>query len=117
MTGTVDSKDSPDVYRAKRGRIRIVDVPDMRYLMIDGNGDPNTSSAYSEALKALYPVACSLKFASRRDLERDYVVPPTWHHAIYLSDARKVIPERVRTVLRQPVLSTGASQGRTADRS
>jgi hypothetical protein len=48
----------------------------MRYLMIDGHGDPNTSSAYTQALQALYPVAYKLKFASKRDLGRDYVVPP-----------------------------------------
>jgi hypothetical protein len=53
-----------------------VDVPDMHYLMIDGHGDPNTSPGYAEALKALYPVAYKLKFASKRDLGRDYVVPP-----------------------------------------
>jgi hypothetical protein len=65
-----------DGYRAHRGRFRIVDVPDMRYVMIDGHGDPNTSPAFAEAVKALYPVAYKLKFASKRDLGRDYVVPP-----------------------------------------
>jgi hypothetical protein len=55
---------------------RIVDLPDMRYLMIDGHGDPNTAPAYTDALEALYPVAYKLKFASKRDLGRDYVVPP-----------------------------------------
>ena len=54
----------------------MVDVPDMQYLMIDGNGDPNTSPAFAMALEALYPVAYKLKFASKADLGRDYVVPP-----------------------------------------
>jgi hypothetical protein len=48
----------------------------MQYLMIDGRGDPNTSQEYADALATLYPVAYSLKFASKRDLARDYVVPP-----------------------------------------
>ena len=48
----------------------------MQYLMVDGHGDPNTSNDYADALAALYPVAYKLKFASKRDLERDYVVPP-----------------------------------------
>ncbi|MBC8092753.1 MAG: GyrI-like domain-containing protein [Pseudonocardia sp.] len=43
--------------------------------MIDGHGDPNTA-AYSEAVSALYPVAYRIKFASRDDLGRDYVVMP-----------------------------------------
>ena len=48
----------------------------MQYLMVDGHGDPNTSPAFTEALAALYPVAYALKFASKRDFGRDYVVPP-----------------------------------------
>jgi hypothetical protein len=76
MIDKVDFKKSLDTYEAKRGRFQTVDVPDMQYLMIDGHGDPNTSSAYAEALRALYPVAYKLKFASKRDLGRDYVVPP-----------------------------------------
>jgi hypothetical protein len=71
-----DVKTTHDTYQAQRGRFRIVDVPDMRYLMIDGHGDPNTSRVFSDAVEALYPVAYKLKFASKRDLGRDYVVPP-----------------------------------------
>nr|WP_231979845.1 GyrI-like domain-containing protein [Tessaracoccus coleopterorum] len=48
----------------------------MRYLMVDGHGDPNTSPAYRDAIGALYPVAYKLKFISKRELGRDYVVPP-----------------------------------------
>ncbi len=48
----------------------------MQYLMIDGQGDPNTSPAFAGAVEALYPVAYKLKFTSKRDLDRDYVVPP-----------------------------------------
>jgi hypothetical protein len=64
-----------DSYQARRGEVRLVEVPPMRYLMVDGHGDPNTTPAYTEALEALYPVAYTLKFASKR-LDRDYVVPP-----------------------------------------
>ncbi|KAA9143504.1 hypothetical protein F6B41_20890 [Microbacterium lushaniae] len=76
MTEKIDLKKTLDSYRATRGEFRIVDVPDLQYLMIDGHGDPNTSPAYAEALEALYPVAYKLKFASKRELGRDYVVPP-----------------------------------------
>jgi hypothetical protein len=72
----VDFKKALDTYRAERGRFRMLDVPAMQYLMIDGHGDPNTSPAFAEAIEALYPVAYKLKFASKRDLDRDYVVPP-----------------------------------------
>jgi hypothetical protein len=75
MTKT-DLKKTLDAYQAPRGRFRVLDVPPTRYLMIDGHGDPNTSPAFAEAVQALYPVAYKLKFASKTDLGRDYVVPP-----------------------------------------
>ncbi|NMD97114.1 hypothetical protein HF877_17205 [Rhodococcus sp. BL-253-APC-6A1W] len=76
MAEKIDFKKTLDAYRATRGEFRIVDVPDMWYLMIDGVGDPNTSPAFADAIKSLYPVAFTLKFASKRELGRDYVVPP-----------------------------------------
>ena len=51
-------------------------MPDLRYLMVDGHGDPNSSPAFADAIASLYPVAYKLKFASKRELGRDYVVPP-----------------------------------------
>jgi len=53
---------------------QLVTVPDLKYLMIDGHGDPNTP-AFAEATAALYPVAYKLKFTSKA-LDRDYVVMP-----------------------------------------
>ncbi len=76
MMDKTDFKKTVDAYKAPRGRFRIVDVPDMQYLMVDGHGDPNTSPAFTLAIEALYPVAYKLKFASKRELDRDYVVPP-----------------------------------------
>ena len=76
MTDKLDFKKTLAGYRAPRGRFEIVEIPDQQYLMVDGYGDPNTSSAYADALAALYPVAYKLKFASKRELGRDYVVPP-----------------------------------------
>lgn len=76
MTDKIDFKRTLDAYQAKRGRFSIVDVPDMGYLMIDGHGDPNTSRAFVDVIETLYPVAYKVKFASKRDLGRDYVVPP-----------------------------------------
>jgi hypothetical protein len=75
-TGKVDLKRTLDCYRARQGTFRIMDVPELHYLMIDGHGDPNSAPAFRLALEALYPIAYRLKFASKRDLGRDYVVPP-----------------------------------------
>lgn len=72
----LDLKRELDPYRARRGEFRIIDVPPLQYLMVDGHGDPNTAGEYADALAALYPVAYKLKFASKKDLDRDYVVMP-----------------------------------------
>lgn len=71
-----DLKMEIPTYQARHGRFDIVTVPALRYLMIDGSGDPNTAMAYTDALATLYPVAYKLKFWSKRELDRDYVVMP-----------------------------------------
>ncbi len=78
----IDLKKTLDAYQAKRGVIRVVEVPPMQYLMVDGTGDPNTSPAFADAVAALMPIAYTLKFASRRELGIDTVVMPLeglWH--------------------------------------
>lgn len=214
MIEKIDVKKTLDAYAARRGEMQLVEVPPQRYLMVDGHGDPNVAPAYTDALAALYPVAYALKFHSKRELGRDYVVPPleglwwaddmdvftvardksrwdwtmmllvpAWleendvreavrqtrqksnparlddlrvnllaeglcaqtlhvgsfdsegpvlerlhheflpshglrprgkHHEIYLSDPRRTAPERLRTILRQPVVRTGADAGDSA---
>ena len=69
-----DLKRELDCYRAVRDEPRFLDVPELRYLMVDGHGDPNHGD-FDEATATLYPVAYAMKFASR-DLGHDYVVPP-----------------------------------------
>jgi len=54
----------------------LVEVPELQFLMVDGHGDPNTAQEYTDALEALYAVAYKVKFASKRALDQDYVVPP-----------------------------------------
>jgi hypothetical protein len=76
MTLKTDFKRTLDSYRARHGEFRIVDVPDLQFLMVDGQGDPNTAKEYADAISSLYPVAYKLKFASKQDLGRDYVVMP-----------------------------------------
>lgn len=76
MSDKVDLKKSLDAYRAKVGQFRVLDVPDLQYLMIDGHGNPNASPVFAEAVETLYPVAYALKFASKRGLGRDFVVMP-----------------------------------------
>ena len=64
------------LYSPPVGKFSLVDVPPMRYLMVDGIGNPNTAKDYSEAIEALYGLAYAIKFSSKNLLAKDYVVPP-----------------------------------------
>jgi hypothetical protein len=64
------------LYNPPKKEFTVVDVPPMNFLMVDGHGDPNTAQEYQDAVEALYGVAYTLKFTSKRELGRDYVVPP-----------------------------------------
>lgn len=203
----IDFKKELDSYKAMRNEFQVINIPKRQYLMVDGQGDPNSSEEFREAILALYPIAYKLKFASKLDLGKDYTVmpleglwwaddmstfttardksqwdftlmimqpgwitedmfhktvakvaeknPPRWlnkvrfetldegksvqvlhigsfddeaavlanmhhefipqnnlrltgkHHEIYLSDFRRVRPEKLRTILRQPVITAG----------
>ena len=64
-------------YSPSAKEVVIVDVPAMNFLMIDGQGDPNTSQAFAEAVEALYAVAYALKFMVKKGpLAIDYGVMP-----------------------------------------
>ncbi len=76
MEKTDFKKELKHLYKPSSKAFAVVDVPPMQFLMIDGHGDPNTAQEYQDAIEALYPVAYKLKFMSKKELERDYVVPP-----------------------------------------
>jgi hypothetical protein len=69
-------KELKHLYQPSAKKFQVVDVPPMNFLMIDGHGDPNTAQAYQDAVEALYGVAYKLKFTSKKEVGRDYVVPP-----------------------------------------
>ncbi len=65
------------LYNPSPKSIVIVDVPAMNFLMIDGQGDPNTSRAYRDAIEALYTVSYAMKFMIKNGtLAIDYGVMP-----------------------------------------
>ena len=76
MTKFDFKKELRHLYQPSKTAIALIEVPAMRFLMINGNGDPNTSAAYREAVEALYAVAYTVNFISKHELEKDYVVPP-----------------------------------------
>jgi hypothetical protein len=54
----------------------VVEVPELSFLMIDGQGDPGHAESYINAVAWLYAVSYPVKFASKNELGRDYTVPP-----------------------------------------
>lgn len=70
-------KELKHLYRASAKKVVEVDVPALRFLMIDGSGDPNTSDRYAHAVEALFSVSYAAKFMVRNELKLcDYAVMP-----------------------------------------
>ena len=65
------------LYQPSAKEVVQVDVPSANYLMIDGEGDPNTSQAYADAIEVLYAVSYAVKFMIKKGaLAIDYGVMP-----------------------------------------
>jgi hypothetical protein len=65
------------LYKASAKKMEIVTVPKLNYLMIDGQGDPNTSKAFQDAVSALFSLSYTLKFMSKKgEKQIDYAVMP-----------------------------------------
>ena len=72
----IDLKKTLGAYwKAPAGKFVVIEVPRLNFLMVDGQGNPNTSPDYEAAVGALYATSYTLKFASKAK-GRDYVVPP-----------------------------------------
>jgi hypothetical protein len=70
-------KQLKDIYSAPLNQVVFMTIPALNYLMIDGQGDPNTSTEYKEALQTLYSVAYTLKFQIKKSqMAIDYPVMP-----------------------------------------
>ncbi len=70
-------KELKALYKTSAKEVVQVTVPPLRYLMIDGRGDPNSSQAYADAVAALFSVSYAVKFAVKRGPQKiDYSVMP-----------------------------------------
>lgn len=70
-------KELKHLYQPSAKEVVQVDVPTMNYLMVDGEGDPNTSQAFSAAVEALFAVSYTVKFKVKKgELAIDYGVMP-----------------------------------------
>src|SRR5690606_38883754 len=69
-------RDLRQCYAPANSDWQLVEIPAQRFLAADGHGDPNTSEDYARVVEALYSVAYTIKFTSKRELGRDFVVGP-----------------------------------------
>jgi hypothetical protein len=69
-------KEHQELYSPPKDRFVILEVPELSFLMVDGTGSPEASSAFQEAIGALYSVAYTLKFTLKKERELDWKVMP-----------------------------------------
>lgn len=70
-------KELKHLYQPSAKEVGQVQVPSMNFLMIDGEGDPNTSQSYAETVEALFAVSYTIKFMVKKGaLAIDYGVMP-----------------------------------------
>ena len=70
-------KELKHLYKPSRKEIEQVEVPTFKFLMVDGEGDPNTSQEYAQAVEALFSVSYTAKFMVKKGSQAlDYAVMP-----------------------------------------
>ena len=70
-------KEYKQLYQPSSREVVRVDVPELNFLMVDGEGDPNTNQSYQEAVEVLFGVSYALKFMVKKGSQAiDYGVMP-----------------------------------------
>lgn len=68
-----------DLYLPKT-KPMIIDVPEIRFIMVDGKGNPNTCEEYKNAMEILYGLSYAIKMSKMSGTQPEgyfeYVVPP-----------------------------------------
>jgi len=80
MADAVDFKKTQKDLYMPGAKPCIIDVPEMAFIMLDGEGDPNTAASFQAAVEALYGLSYAIKMskngAARPEGYFDFVVPP-----------------------------------------
>jgi hypothetical protein len=68
MLEAMKSSGDPSIdalYRVRKGKVDLVDVPELGFLVIDGAGDPS-GETFHDAIRALYSVSYGVHFALKK---------------------------------------------------
>ena len=72
-------KENKELYYTKKDPI-FVEIPTMKFIIVEGRGNPNTSQSYQNAMEILYGLSYAIKMSKNKDTEPegyyDYVIPP-----------------------------------------
>ena len=71
-------KELKELLSASAKKPGLVEVPVLKFIKIDGKGDPNTSQDFKECVEVLYGLSYTIKFMCKKDKEKpfDYTVLP-----------------------------------------
>jgi hypothetical protein len=70
-------KDLKFLYQPSAKEVVRVEVPAMNFLMVDGEGDPNTAQQFKDAVEVLYSLSYTIKFMVKKGPKTvDYGVMP-----------------------------------------
>lgn len=58
--------DLKELYAPSAAHPSIVEIPPFKFLMVDGAGDPNTTTAFQDAIQALFPLSYGIHFALKK---------------------------------------------------
>lgn len=103
-------KELKEFYKVSAKNVELVSVPAMNYLMIDGEGSPESKS-YSESVEALFSVSYTLKFLVKKGgMEIDYGVMPLeglwWVDDMSKFDVNKKEDWKWTSLIMQPEIIT-----------
>lgn len=108
-------KEYKDLYMPKR-KPSVIDVPEMIFIMVDGEGDPNTCEAYKNAMEVLYGLSWGIKMSKMDGSQPagyfEYVIPPLeglWWIDDYVFDGKKIADKNKfewTSMIRQPEFVT-----------
>ena len=63
-------KELKQLYGPSARQVVEVDVPSMRFLIVDGRGDSDSSQEFADSVEALFAVSYALKFMVKKGAHR-----------------------------------------------
>lgn len=113
MTKLDFKRELKSLYAPSRKVVEDVIVPPMNFLMIDGEGDPNISVTYKDAVEALFSVSYKVKFGVKRQSGVDYAVMPLeglwWADDLSVFERREKRSWKWTMMIMQPPMVTDES--------